>query len=69
MKKFTAVALVLVMLVSLFALTSCEGKKLTAYALISDAVAKTNTLDSFEADMEIKMGVETTIRSHSRRFP
>lgn len=59
MKKFTAVALVLVMLVSLFALTSCEGKKLTAYALISDAVAKTNTLDSFEADMEIKMGVET----------
>jgi lipoprotein len=59
MKKFTAIALVLVMLVSLFALTSCEEKKLTAYSLVSDAVAKMETLDSFEADMEIKMGVET----------
>jgi len=60
MKKFTALALVLVMLVALFALTSCEGKKmkLTAYALVSDAVAKTEALDSFEADMEIKMGIE-----------
>ena len=47
------------MLVSLFALTSCEEKKLTAYSLVSDAVAKMETLDSFEADMDIKMGIET----------
>lgn len=55
MKKFTAVALVLVMLVSLFALTSCEEKKQTAYSLVSDAVAKMETLDSFEADMDLKV--------------
>ena len=56
MKKLTAVALALVMLVSVFALTSCE--KVTAYSLVADAVAKTNALDSFEADMDIKMNVD-----------
>lgn len=55
MKKLTAVALTLVMLVSVFALTSCE--KVTAYSLVTDAVAKTNALDSFEADMNIAMGM------------
>lgn len=58
MKKITALALVLVMLVSLFALTSCEEKKATAYTLVTDAVAKMETLDSFEADMDIKMGID-----------
>jgi hypothetical protein len=53
MKKLTAVVLVLVMIVSVFALTSCE--KVTAYSLVTDAVAKTNALDSFEADMNIAM--------------
>lgn len=56
MKKFTAVALVLVMLVSLLTFVSCE--KLTAFSLISNAVAKMEELDSFEADLDIKMSMD-----------
>ena len=53
MKKILSIVLALMLLVSACMLTSCE--EMTAYELIHSAIAKMETLDSFEADVVMKM--------------
>ena len=58
MKKILSIVLALMLLVSACVLTSCE--EMTAYELIHSAIAKMETLDSFEADVVMKM--DTSIK-------
>ncbi|MBP3320808.1 MAG: hypothetical protein J6M12_00490 [Clostridia bacterium] len=53
MKKFLSIALALMLLVSACVLTSCD--EMTAYELVHSALAKMETLDSFEADVKMSM--------------
>ncbi len=58
MKRITSVLLVSVLLlVSVFSLSSCE--KLTTYGLVSEAIEKTEALDSYEMNMSIDIQVKT----------
>jgi len=56
-KRIFALSLAVLMLVSLFALSSC--KKETAYSLITDATAKTEVLDSLDADISLDCSLST----------
>lgn len=56
MRKRMAIALALLMAFSLILFPSCGDMK--AYSVVSDAVAKTKSLDSFEADMGMNVSME-----------
>lgn len=59
MKKLLSLVLMAALALSLvFALASCE--QLTAYQLVSDAVAKTNGLDAVDAEMKMNMKTVTS---------
>lgn len=58
MKKRIAFTLALLMAFSLVLFASCG--KVTAYSLVSDAVAKNEALDSFDADVDIDMSVKVS---------
>ncbi|MBQ9129378.1 MAG: hypothetical protein IJX59_01295, partial [Clostridia bacterium] len=53
MKKLLSILLAVMLLVSACVLTSCE--ELSAYELVHSALAKMETLDSFEADVVMSM--------------
>ncbi|MBQ9747857.1 MAG: hypothetical protein IJV98_03650 [Clostridia bacterium] len=55
-KKILSLVLAVLMLVSVTVLTSCE--KETAYSLVSGALEKMETLDSFDATIDMKMKTE-----------
>ncbi len=64
-KKILALTLAAMMIVSLFALTSCA--KETPFSLVTGAVAKTNALDAIDIDMD--MDIEMTIMDETMNVP
>lgn len=57
MKKFSAIALSLILIVSCFAFASC-GKEPTAYELISSAVEKSSALSDIEMEQSVNMKMD-----------
>lgn len=75
MKKLLSIIMVLVLSLSCFSLTSCDkdeftAEQLEAYQNYTDALEKTNGLNSLEGklDMVIKMNVQGTVQSIKYKF-
>lgn len=67
-RKLLALGMVLVLLMSVFALAGCEQvEQLTAYKLVTDAVAKTEALES--ADMTLKMDMSVSAEGMTMDIP
>ncbi|MBQ8216002.1 MAG: hypothetical protein IJZ33_07045 [Clostridia bacterium] len=64
MKKLLSILLAVMLLVSACVLTSCE--ELSAYELVHSALAKMETLDSFEADVVMSMKMTMDLQGVSQ---